>query len=91
VVTSHAHDDVGKKDFEDIFSNKSLSGPQFHLEKPVDPEQYVNLICEKLRVECEAELAETDSDRMRSELHRLIEEAPPSKLPQILRALKSMN
>jgi CheY-like chemotaxis protein len=91
VVTSHAHDDIGRKDFEDIFSNKKLSGPQFHLEKPVDPEQYVGLICEKLRIEFDGEPAESDSDRLRSELHRLIEEAPPSKLSQILRALKSMS
>ena len=91
VVTSHAHDEEGKRDFEDIFSNKRLAGPQFHLEKPVDPEQYVSLICEKLGVECEGELVATDSDRMRGELHRLIEDAAPSELSQILRVLKSMS
>jgi CheY-like chemotaxis protein len=51
VVTSHAYDDLGSKDFEDIFSGKKLSGPQFHLDKPVDPEQYVQLIKEKLGIE----------------------------------------
>jgi CheY-like chemotaxis protein len=91
VVTSHAHDEEGKRDFEDIFSNRRLAGPQFHLEKPVNPEQYVSLICEKLCVQCEEELAETDSDRMRSELHRLVEDAAPSELSQILRVLKSMS
>ena len=61
VVTSHAHDDLGKRDFQDIFSGKRVTGPQFHLEKPVDPDQYVGLICEKLGIECDGELAETDT------------------------------
>ena len=51
VVTSHAYDDLGRKDFEDIFSGKTLPGPQFHLDKPVDPDEYVELICEKLGIE----------------------------------------
>lgn len=51
VVTSHAYDDLGSKDFEDIFSGKKLKGPQFHLDKPVDPQQYLQLIREKLDIE----------------------------------------
>jgi CheY-like chemotaxis protein len=91
VVTSHAHDDLGKKDFQDIFSGKAVPGPRFHLEKPVDPDQYVDLICEKLGIECGREREETAAARLRGDLHRLIDEADASVLPQMLRVLKSLS
>ena len=90
VVTSHAHDDMGKKDFQDIFSGKKkLAGPQFHLEKPVDPDEYLRLICRQLGIICEEESAGDGQDRLRRELHRLIDEADPSELDQLLEKLKS--
>jgi CheY-like chemotaxis protein len=91
VVTAHAHDDLGRKDFQDIFTGKSLSGPSFYLEKPVDPDRYVGLICEKLGIEFLGNVDETDSARLRSEAHDLINELDASKLSEIIKLLKSMN
>jgi CheY-like chemotaxis protein len=89
VVTSHAHDDMGKKDFEDIFSGKKLTGPQFHLEKPVDPDEYLRLICRQLAITCDEQPSETVHADLRSELHRLIDDADPSELGKLLELLKS--
>ena len=33
IVTAHAHDNLGKEDFRDIFQEKSFSGPKFYLDK----------------------------------------------------------
>jgi CheY-like chemotaxis protein len=90
VVTAHANDDLGQRDFQDIFSGKKVTGPSFYLEKPVDPDQYVGLICEKLGIEFSGELVGTDMGRLRSEAHGLIEEADATRLPEIIRLLKSM-
>jgi hypothetical protein len=89
-VTAHAHDDLGRKDFQDIFSGKSVDGPSFYLEKPVDPDRYVGLICEKLGIEFSGSLDETDAARLRSEAHGLINELDASKLSELIKLLKSM-
>jgi len=88
VVTAHAHDDLGKADFVEIFSGKQLAGPSFYLEKPVNPDQYVGLICEKLGVQIEGKPDESDTGRLRSQLHDLIDQMESTQLSQLLRMLK---
>ena len=88
IVTAHAHDDLGKKDFRDIFSGKCLTGPNVYLEKPVNPESYLRLVCEKLGVEYSVEAEEGDQAKMRKELERMINTADPQKLAEILKKLK---
>jgi CheY-like chemotaxis protein len=90
VVTAHAHDDLGRKDFQDIFTGKSLSGPSFYLEKPVDPDRYVGLICEKLGIDFSGNLGEADTMRLRSEAHALVDGVEASKLPEMIKLLKSI-
>jgi hypothetical protein len=58
--------------------------------KPVDPDRYVSVICEKLGVDMEEEQIQTDSARLRSELHRVIDDADPSKLGEMLKLLKTV-
>jgi CheY-like chemotaxis protein len=89
VVTSHAHDDMGKRDFENIFSGRKLAGPQFHLEKPVVPDVYLRLICKQLGLTCEGEPSETETTRLRSELHRLVDEVDAPELTELLELLRS--
>jgi CheY-like chemotaxis protein len=90
VVTAHANDDLGQRDFQNIFSDKKVTGPSFYLEKPVDPDQYVGLICEKLGIELTGDLAGTDAGRLRNEAHGLIEQVDATHLPEIVRLLKTM-
>jgi CheY-like chemotaxis protein len=90
VVTAHAHDDLGRKDFQDIFTGKSVGGPSFYLEKPVDPGRYVGLICEKLGIDSSGSLPAADAVRLRSEAHALVDGADAAKLPEMIKMLKSM-
>jgi CheY-like chemotaxis protein len=89
VVTSHAHDDMGKKDFEDIFSGKKLVGTQFHMDKPVDPDEYLHAICDRLRLTCDSEVTDSETIRLRRSLHKLIDDTEPSELGELLELLKS--
>jgi len=87
VVTAHARDDLGKGDLEEIMSQKTFSGPEVYLEKPVKPEQYVGFICEQLGIEYEGEAESGDAD-MRDQLQKLIESADPAQLAEAMRVLK---
>lgn len=44
IVTAHARDEIGKKDLKELFDGKVISGPKVYLEKPVKPQDFVNLI-----------------------------------------------
>ena len=89
VVTAHARDDAGKGDLEEILSNKIFSGPKVYLEKPVEAEQYVGFICEKLEVEYEGEPVVDDSDKLREELEGLMKRGVDrDKLAEAVRLLK---
>jgi CheY-like chemotaxis protein len=88
IVTAHARDEMGKDDFANIFSGRSILGPKFSLEKPVNPDSYVRLICENLGVECEAASRGKEEEQMRGELDKLIQDADAEKLSDILKMLK---
>jgi CheY-like chemotaxis protein len=90
IVTAHANDDLGRNDLQEIFADKGHLGPRMYMEKPVDPDQYANLICEVLGVGLEHELREHDVDRLRHQLHLLVDEADATTLPQLLRLLRSV-
>jgi len=42
IVTAHARDDLGRDDFEEIFSERTATGPTIYLEKPVKPDRFLN-------------------------------------------------
>jgi CheY-like chemotaxis protein len=90
VVTAHANDDLGRDDLQEIFADKGQLGPRMYLEKPVDPDQYAGLVCEILGVGLEQELREHDVERLRHQLHLLVDEADASTLPQLMRLLRSV-
>jgi CheY-like chemotaxis protein len=90
VVTAHANDDLGRDDLQEIFADKGQLGPRMYLEKPVEPDQYAGLMCEILGVGPEQELREHEVERMRHQLHLLVDEAEASKLPQLIRLLRSV-
>jgi len=91
IVTAHAHDDLGKSDFDGIFSGKSLTGPNVYLEKPVKPESYVRLVCEKLGIEYDRSENEGDVERLRKKLDGMVQNADPRKLAEMIRKLESEN
>ena len=88
IVTAHAHDELGREDLNDILSTMTVSGPNVYLEKPVAPEHYVRLICERLGVDLEQSAEEIEVDDLRRELANLIKSAGPDQLKEAIRALK---
>ena len=88
IVTAHAHDNLGKTDLDNILADKILSGPQVYLEKPVKPERFIQVVCERLGVEHVSEEKPQDVDHMRDELKSLLDSADPSKLEEVIKMLK---
>ena len=87
VVTGHAHDDWGRIDFETM----TMQGPGVYLEKPVKPRQYVESICNILKIETPEHVkqwSDRDTDSLRSEIEKSMGEADPEQLQKALDALK---
>jgi hypothetical protein len=60
------------------------------LEKPVDPDDYSEVICEILGVGVVREINENDEKQLRSQLHTIVDEADMPKLRQLLRLMRSL-
>jgi CheY-like chemotaxis protein len=88
IVTAHAHDGMGKKDFADIFENKSFSGPKFYLEKPIDEDAYVRMICSNVGIEYEQPQQRKVTDKQRDELRDMIEGADPETISEVIKMLR---
>jgi two-component system alkaline phosphatase synthesis response regulator PhoP len=88
IVTGHAHDELGKGDLADILAGKVISGPAVYLEKPVSPEGYVSAVKRQLGMETVLRTAPA-GQAMRSEVKRLLADADPETLGNILKLLKS--
>jgi CheY-like chemotaxis protein len=88
IVTAHARDSIGRKDFRDIFENKSFRGPKFYLEKPIDEDAYIRMICRNIGIEYEEREQPKVTDRQRNELEDLIKDADPDTISDILKMLK---
>jgi len=87
IVTAHARDNLGGEDFRDIFDGKSFSGPKSYLEKPVDEEKYLRMVCENVGVEYVQTGTET-ADRQRDEIEDMIKDADPETVSEVLKLLK---
>jgi len=85
LVTAHAKDDLGKKDFQDVMSGKALLGPETYLEKPVKATTYVNAIKRAINIPTDEGPEESGA---KAELRGLIEDADPARLKEALEVLK---
>ena len=89
IVTGHAHDELGKKDLDDILAGKMISGPEVYLEKPVSPESYVRAVKRQLGVEEEDTGAPTlPSTGPDQEIANLLDNADESTKAEILKLLR---
>jgi len=89
IVTAHARDEGIRKDMEQTFAGKTISGPQAYLEKPVKPEDFVNIVKRELGVEIEdvSESVSTE-DELRKEVKNLADISDPSVLKDVLQMLQ---
>jgi CheY-like chemotaxis protein len=84
VVTGHARDELGRSDFEEIFSGKTISGPQVYLEKPVKAADYVNMVKRQLGIEViEEPEGPADQNELKDDLKDLLNGADMDTLQKI--------
>ncbi len=93
LVTSHARDDLGKKDFDDIMSGTAVQRPEEYLEKPVTATAYVDSIkraMDSKRVRTFVTPTRKDGGLKsgKDELKSLINDADPEKIEAALKILK---
>jgi CheY-like chemotaxis protein len=91
IVTAHARDEGVRKEIDDLFAGKTISGPQVYLEKPVKPQDYVNMVKRELGIET-SESTESSKPRppedMKHEIERLLSSANPETLAAALKLLQ---
>ena len=93
LVTAHAKDNLGKKDFDNIMSGETIRSPETYLTKPVSAETYVENIKRALGMKHMKTLVsvgaeESPSKNLKNELKDLIDDADPAKLEEALKLLK---
>jgi CheY-like chemotaxis protein len=92
VVTAHARDELGSTDLREILDGKVLSGPQVYLEKPVQAEDFVNMVKRELGIEAgekPAAKAAESTDDLKKQIQELLKSADPDALKQAARILQS--
>jgi CheY-like chemotaxis protein len=85
IVTGHARDESVKKEMDETFAGKTLSGPQVYLEKPVKAQDFVNMVKRELGV---ADTSSSSEEDLRNELLKMVEKSDSQTLKEILAMLK---
>lgn len=93
LVTAHAKDNLGRKDFEELLSGEGIRKPESYLEKPVKADAYVNTIKKaiqspSLKTLVSHSVSASDPEKVKDELKDLIDDADPEKLAEALKILK---
>ncbi len=89
IVTAHARDDLGKTDFDEVFSGKTMIGPLTYLEKPVKPERFLHNVMKILGLTpLEEEAPPEEKDRLRARITSSLADADLDTLAQVVEALR---
>ncbi len=71
VISAHAKDEFGRKDFEDMMRGREFEPPQAFLEKPVDTADLIRKVAELLEVEATEILAGPEAQTREEILSKL--------------------
>jgi two-component system alkaline phosphatase synthesis response regulator PhoP len=93
LVSAHAKDDLGKKDFDGIMSGETVQAAESYLEKPVKAEIYIDSIKRALGLEhiktlVTPSLKESTSKIVKDEIKDMLDSVDPGKLEEVLNILK---
>jgi CheY-like chemotaxis protein len=91
IVTAHAKDEGVRKEVDDLFAGKTISGPQVYLEKPVKPKHYVDMVKRELGIETGVSPEDSKPappENMKNEIERLLSSADPDTLAAALKLLQ---
>ena len=90
IVTAHASDHPGKRDLQEILSDKTFSGPGVYLEKPVTSERYLEFICQQIGVDCPTAAGgkpHVSAEKLKRDLAKLVDGVDEDQLQEAVRAL----
>ncbi len=88
IVTAHARDEKVRSEMDELFSGATVSGARIYLEKPVHPEDYVNLVRRELGIEETApDKAAPSAGYLKDEIKKLLDEADRETLADALKML----
>jgi CheY-like chemotaxis protein len=90
VITGHARDEEYRQGLESIMTEKTLSGKQIYLEKPVKPLEFVALVCRELGITLEAPAPPEDLSlqQVKQELADMLAVSDPATLRRLLQHIK---
>jgi len=88
VVTAHAKDEFGKGDLEKLMAAKSEEATVLVVEKPIQPQKYVNTIRRAVGLEETAEEDIGEADVLKIKLREKMKSADKDTLKDILRILE---
>ena len=93
LVTAHAKDSLGKKDFDAVMSGETVRSPETYLTKPVKAETYVESIKRALDMKhiktiVNVGVSDSPSKELKDEIKDLLDGADPAKLEEALKILK---
>jgi CheY-like chemotaxis protein len=84
VVTAHAHDTLGEKDFVKLKAEKVLVSPHSFIEKPIVPSEYIKIVRQRLGIEYGVT---SDTEELKSQIKEKIVTAKKEKLVETLKVL----
>jgi CheY-like chemotaxis protein len=88
IVTAHARDDLGKSDFDEIFSGRTMIGPLTYLEKPVKPERFLHNVLKILGLTpLEEATPLEDEDRLRNRITSHLQDADLKTLEKVIETI----
>jgi two-component system, OmpR family, alkaline phosphatase synthesis response regulator PhoP len=87
IVTSHARDDIGRRDLEEMRAEKIMVGPHTFVEKPIVPAEYVGRVRAALRSAPGAGTPEDEGEILRERILARLTAATTDQLREALRVL----
>jgi len=88
IVTAHARDDLGRTDFDELASGRTMSGPLTYLEKPVRPENMLRNVMRVLGLTPpEPEPVAEDPARLRQDIAARVRDLDAETLKRIVKTL----
>ena len=88
IVTAHARDDLGKTDFDELVSGRTMSGPLTYLEKPVRPDGMLRNVMRVLGLAMPEDESPDDDASLRQDLAGRIQSMDTETLKRVINTLE---
>ena len=84
IVTAHARDEMGRDDFDEVVSGRTMAGPLTYLEKPVSPKRFLESVKRAVGLPMEPGDLENGSDELRDRLASRLDDLDEATLRRLL-------